>query len=199
MNPPPPRDTLKSLQKLAALPKEIRQNLFALSITRLTSLKRLCQSPEVACRFAIYLGRKVLKRAKKGRKGSTLATHYQMMTDALAGLEAWAKEPSEQLRRDMIDLQGRIYRQQDEHRKIRYASVRLIYDKNLLLFELALSIVICVPSVAGRVVYQLASRYCERYEAKRGSGLTPSSIAPLRHIIQFLLTEYGLSAKDLKK
>ena len=47
----PPRDVLRKVRKLALLPEEVRRSRWAVSITRLTVLKSLCQEPDVANRF----------------------------------------------------------------------------------------------------------------------------------------------------
>ena len=44
----PPRDVLRKVRKLALLPQEVRQSRWAVSITRLTVLKSLCQEPDRA-------------------------------------------------------------------------------------------------------------------------------------------------------
>ena len=51
MTLPPPRDVLIRIRKLAGLPEEIRESRWAVSITRLTVLKHLCQQPDLANRF----------------------------------------------------------------------------------------------------------------------------------------------------
>ena len=47
-------EVLRKVRKLALLPDEARRGQFAVSITRLTVLKSLCQQPEVASRFDRY-------------------------------------------------------------------------------------------------------------------------------------------------
>ncbi len=65
-----PPDVLRKIRKLASLPEEARQSRFAVSVTRLTVLKSLCEQPEVANRFVTYLARKVMERVEQG-KGRT--------------------------------------------------------------------------------------------------------------------------------
>jgi hypothetical protein len=90
-----PRNVLARIRKLALLPEEIKQSRWAVSITKLTTLKSLCQEPEVANRFVTFLARKNLERVQQGKgRSARLDTdvqtlHKQMMTDALAEMEAW--------------------------------------------------------------------------------------------------------------
>src|SRR3954454_23323959 len=95
METTPSREMLAKVRKLALLPQEAQGCTFAVSVTRLTSLKSLCQQPEVANRFVTHLARKVLQRVGQGkghsrRTGSaTDLAHRQMMAEALVQAEAW--------------------------------------------------------------------------------------------------------------
>src|SRR5258708_4187674 len=96
------RDVLARIRKLALLPEEVRQSRWAISITRLTTLKSLCQEPEAANRFVTYLVRKTVERVEAGRGQSRQSDkakqelHRQMMNEALAGMEAWIRDPSDE-------------------------------------------------------------------------------------------------------
>src|SRR5947209_6727025 len=97
-----PRDVIRKVRKLAQLPEEARRCQVAVSVTRLTVLKGLCQEPGVATRFVTHLARRTLERVEQGkgrssrRKGATDQPHRQMMAEALAGMEAWQRGPSEE-------------------------------------------------------------------------------------------------------
>ena len=65
MTRPVPRDVLRKVCKLAQLPEEVRQSRFAVSITRLTILKSLCQAEQPASGFVIFLARKTLGLASE--------------------------------------------------------------------------------------------------------------------------------------
>ena len=86
-----PREVLTRLKKLALLPDEIKQSRWAVSITKLTTLKSLCKEPEVANRFVVYLARKTLERVRHGKgRAAHLCTdvqhrHTELMTAAFNG------------------------------------------------------------------------------------------------------------------
>jgi hypothetical protein len=61
-----PPEVLRKVRKLAQLPDDARQSRLAVSVTRLTVLKSLCQQPELADRFVTYLAHKVLGRVEQG-------------------------------------------------------------------------------------------------------------------------------------
>lgn len=143
-----PHHVLLRLRKLALLPDEARHCQFAVSITRLTILKSLCQNHEVADRFVIHLARKTIEKVALGKSGSTHPAtpternHHDMMVEAIDRMEAWRQTPSEKLRQTLYELLGRMRAEQNEHRNIPYGAVRLITDSKLLLVEYALESVL---------------------------------------------------------
>jgi hypothetical protein len=124
MRQPSPPDVLRKVGKLARLPDEVRQSQFAVSVTRLTSLKSLCQDAEVADRFVTCLARRTLERLRRGRRRAehlpqeTARAHRRLMREALAVMEAWLREPSEARHRQLRDLQVRMRAEQDEYQRI---------------------------------------------------------------------------------
>src|SRR5262249_12418353 len=129
MSEPVPREILHRVRKLAQLPGEARQSQFAVSVTRLTILKSLCQQPGVANRFVTYLSRKVLERVEQGKgrapgpKGTTDLAHRKMMSEALAGMEAWQQRPSDDVRHALSDLLQRMQVEQNEYQNIAWGAV----------------------------------------------------------------------------
>jgi hypothetical protein len=184
-DPSLPRDDLQRIRKLAALPEKIRRTRWAVSITRLTVLKSLCQPHERANRFVAHLARKAFGRLKHAKETSahpvapTELSHQEMMTEALEGLAACQHAPTEKLRRTLSELHGRMVAEQNEYRNIPFGALRLITDGNLFLFEYALSCVLAHERVVGTWVYQTARQYTERYDSSQGTGLISASI-PLR-------------------
>ena len=94
MTRPVPAEVLRKIRKLAQFPGEARRSQFTVEVTRLTVLKSLCQKREAANRFVTYLARKIWERVEQGKgrssrpKGATDRTHREMMSEALAGMEA---------------------------------------------------------------------------------------------------------------
>jgi len=198
MTEPVPRDVFRKVRKLAQLTEEVRQSRFGASVTRLTVLKRLCQETGAANRFVTCLARKTLQRVKRGQGRSAHAdtpkqrAHRQMMTKALQGMEKWQRQPTEDLQRELRDLQSRMQAEQNEYKKIAWGPVRLITDSELLLFEYALHCLSSPPDEAGHWVYQTARHYAERYESRYGTGLTPASAPLVQDIVDFWVREFGL-------
>jgi hypothetical protein len=202
MTEPIPPEVLRRARKLAHLPDEARQSRFAVSVTRLTVLKSLCAQPEVANRFVTYLARKVLERVeqRKGRaarpKGATDLAHREMMSEAVAGMEAWQQRPTGGLRQALGDLQRRMQAEQNEYKNIPWGAVRVVTDWELFLFEQALGCLLH-PREAGPWAYQMARDYAERYDPSHGTGLTPASAPLLQDIADFWVREVGITDEEL--
>jgi DNA-binding MarR family transcriptional regulator len=197
-----PPEVLRKVRKLAQLPDDAWQSRLAVSVTRLTVLKSLCQQPELADRFVTYLAHKVLERVEQGtghasrpKKAADLV-HREMMSAALAGMEAWQQGPTENLRRALGDLYQRMKGEQNEHRNIPYGAVRLIEDRDLFLCEQALACLLH-PQESGNWAYKVARDYAEHYDPSHGTGLTPASAPLLQDIADFWMREVGVTDKEL--
>lgn len=203
MSPTVPPEVLRKIRKLAALPEEARQCHFAVSITRLTVLKSLCQEPTVANRFVTFLARQTFQRVEAGqghtrkRPPDEDQTHRQLMREALAALEEWPEAPAEEDRQRLWSLLGRIRDEQNEHRRIKWGSVRIITDNDLLVIEDALRCVLH-PHAAGVFAYQTARQYAEDYDPSYGTGLIPASAPLVQHIADFWMREFGLNAESIR-
>jgi hypothetical protein len=203
MTPPPPRDVLLRIRKLAGLPEEIGESRGAVPVTRLTVLKSLCRRPDLANRFVAHLAREALNHLdeEEGRSDHpfTLSeqSHRRMMEDALDGMAAWQRSPTEELRRTLSELLGRMRAEQNEHRNIPFGAVRSITDPKLLISEYAVECHLAVEREVGTWAYQTARRYTERYESSQGTGLVSASIPFVRDVVDFWMTEYALTSESL--
>jgi hypothetical protein len=203
MTPPPPRDVLLRIRKLAGLPEEVRESRWAVSVTRLTVLKSLCRQPDLANRFVAHLARKSLDHLdeEKGRSAhpATLSdqSHLRMTDNALDGMAAWQRSPMEKVRRTLSELLGRMRAEQNEHRNVPFGAVRLITDPKLLISEYAVECHLAADREVGMWAYQTARQYTERYDPSRGMGLVSASIPLVRDVVDFWMTEYALTAESL--
>jgi hypothetical protein len=201
MTQPVPREVLLKVRKLVQLAADLRRGQ-DFSVTRLTSLKSLCQEPDRANRFVTYLARKTLERVEQGKgrsghpgKPKDLA-HRRMMAEALAEMEAWLQNPTESRRQGLWDTLVRMQAEQNEVQRIQWGSVRIVRDWDLLLFEDALRCLLN-PGGAGHWAYQMARDYAERYDARHFNGLVPRSAPLVQDIADFWCGTFGLDAADL--
>jgi hypothetical protein len=194
---------LRKVRKRALLPEEVRQSRFAVSATRLTVLKSLCQEASVANRFVTALARKTLERVEHGQGRSAHRgtpddlAHRQMMAEALAEMDVWNGEATEARKQRLWDLLRQMREQQDEYQNIKWGAVRLIDDWELLLFEYAVRCLLNPPHEAGYWAYQTARHYAERYDSRYGTGLIPATAPLMQDIADFWLQEFGLDRETL--
>src|SRR5438132_14152684 len=103
-------EVLRKVRKLALLPDEARRGQFAVSITRLTVLKSLCQQPEVANRFVTYLAQRTREKVEEKAKQpgylsmEEWARHREMIDEAVTALEEYLNQPSEKRRSRLREL-----------------------------------------------------------------------------------------------
>jgi hypothetical protein len=198
-----PREVLRKLRRLAQLPEEARQGRFAVSITRLTVLKSLCQPPEVANRFVTYLARRTRQKVEeKARRPGFLskeewARHRAMIDRTVTALENYLARPAEQRRSGLWTLFHELAGEQNEYRRVYGGPVRQIKDNDLLLVEYALRTVLADEASASLWAYQTARCYAERYDASHGTGLTPASAPLLQDIADFWMQEFGLTPESI--
>jgi hypothetical protein len=203
LRPIPPK-VLAKVRKLAQLVQDVRQNPFAVPVTRLTVLKSLCQEPAVANRFALYLASKTLEAVRQGKRRSgrpekaTDQAHQALMAEALAAMTAWLRRPTEALREDLRQLLWSLRSEQDTYTNVAWGAVRNITDWELLLVEYALECLLRPAEEAGHWAYQLARHYAERYDSRRGTGLIPASVPSIQDIVDFWMQELDLDAEALR-
>lgn len=194
---------LQKVRKLTQLPDEVRNARHAVSVTRLTVLKSLCQQQDVANRFVTYLARQTHERLERGESrsrrptGATDTAHREMMSQALTDMEAWQRKPSEERRRSMSNLLVRMRAEQNEHKNIPFGAMRLITDWELMLFEHALRCHLNPPHEAGTHVYQMARDYAERYDPSCGTGLIPASAPLIQDIADFWRNELAITEENI--
>jgi len=202
MSPSIPRDVIRRVRKLVQLAHELHQGEKAFEVTRLTILKGLCEDPILANRFVAYLAHKTLDRVETGegrtrqRPPKQATPHLRLMQDALKAMDQWLEGPTEALRHQLLDLLGNMRAEQNEFKRIKSNSVRIIHDMDLLLFEYAIETFL-TPEWSGTGAYQTARHYAERYEAHSFAGLPPTSAPLVQDIVDFWISLFDLDPAAL--
>jgi hypothetical protein len=167
---------------------------FAIPITRLTSIKSLCQDEVAAAQFALYLAKILQSQMQAESCPSHLSpseweTHTTIVTNAVTEMERYIDKPLpegkqslQKLVRQIDELQG------DDVRKISWSTVHFVKSGNLLKLEYAIR---CFtdrdfPYYA----YKLAREVTESYEPRHGTGLIPESVPKLLEIAEFWCQYY---------
>jgi hypothetical protein len=162
---------------------------YAISITRLTSIKSFCQDEDAAKQFALFMA----KRTQAHMLASSRPEHHSpeewqtfltLFEDAIALMEAEAKAHTQagtsaisKFRRDIEALQG------NDHRNIPWGTVHFVRSGDLLKLTYALQ---CFDSRdVAFWAYKLAREYVEEYNPSYGTGIIPKSIPMLLDVAEF--------------
>ena len=151
------------------------------NLTRLTVLKKWFETPYRLPSFGIFIANQASRQAHDTTKEADEL--FREARDILADVNVF--EPNIPRTRAMR-LHARLSAFQNERREIRWASVRLIRDNNMLLVESGLGLYLWHgESPTGG--YRLAASYCEHYDPRHGNGLNGPSINRIEEIAGFVL------------
>ena len=182
------------IKKWIQTTKEVETARFAISITRLTSIKSLCTDEVAAEKFALYIAKRVQQQMNQATcpehfTDEEWEQHKQLVDEAIALMESYLESPTyenpqslRRLLREIDDLQG------DNYRNFRWTTVRFVRSGDLLKLDYALRCFVekNFPDWA----YKLAREYVERYSLHSGSGIITESIPMLLEVAEFWCQYY---------
>jgi hypothetical protein len=183
-----PKAVLSRVRKLAQIAKELAEGA-NFSITRLTTLKSLCEVPEVAAHFAVYLANQTSRRISEMSSPPHLSNgewrmHNELITSSVERLGRYVERPSDPEREALGEVLRELESVNDEYESIPYGMVRIIQDKNVLIVEDAVRCVLSAYSAPSQA-YHLARVYAERYDPRYGTGFIPESAPLVMDIVDF--------------
>jgi len=193
----PPSSTSKVIPKirqLATMAAELREGA-SFNITRLTTLKSLCEDATATARFALHLATlthgKMKDRACPSHLDPEQWEYYKQVVDeAIRQMERYLEHPIEEeadlVRAWLSDVRAI----QNTYRNQAWGPVRILHSTEVLLIEYALSCLL-QPTASADWGYRLARQYAERYNSRYGTGLIPES-APLVEDIADFWCQYHL-------
>src|SRR5687768_12311519 len=108
MRQKPPKAVLSRVRKLAQIAKELAEGA-NFSITRLTTLKSLCEDPEVAAHFAVCLANHTSRRISEMSSPLHLSNskwrmHNQLLERAVERLQSYVEGPADPKREQLRNL-----------------------------------------------------------------------------------------------
>jgi hypothetical protein len=180
----PPSSTAKvvpKIRQLATVARELREGA-SFNITRLTTLKSLCEDATAAACFAVHLAtlthRKMQEKPCPSHLDAEQWAHYkQMVETAVQAMQQYVEQPTTQTTNPLWTLQSQVRALQNTYRNQAWGPVRIIHSTEVLLIEYALSCLL-QPTSSADWGYHLARQYAERYDPRYATGLIPAS-APL--------------------
>lgn len=187
----PPGKTSKVLPKirqLANIAMELREGA-SFNITRLTTLKSLCEDATAAAPFAVHLAKLTHKKMQETSCPSHLDpakwAHYTQVVDtALRAMQRYVEQPTPQTTNPLWGLQSQVRALQDRYEQQAWGPVRIIDSTEVLLIEYALSCLL-QPTASADWGYRLARQYAERYNSRYGTGLIPESAPMVEDMADF--------------
>jgi hypothetical protein len=176
------RKVIKKVEKLDGIAEELRRGGH-FSITRLTTIKSLCEDPEAAGAFALFLARKIQKRM---REEEAPKRYRELVNRAVRELKPYLDDPAEERRERLRSLSREIEAEQDEYENIPWGVVRNVKSFDLLVVEHALKAVLRGDE-ATFWLYHAARDYTGRTDE-----LVPRSAPMVEEIAGFWRKHFGI-------
>jgi hypothetical protein len=176
------------IRRLVNVAMELHQGKF-FNITRLTTLKSLCEDPKDAAQFALHIAKLTYRKMQNKACPSHLAPEKweygkQMANEAIRQMERTLEESTEEnkdlLRARLLDVRAF----QDRYEKQAWGPVRIVESREVLIVEQALYCLL-QPSASADWGYRIAREYAERYNPRYGTGLIPESVPMVEEIADF--------------
>src|SRR5271166_4379057 len=180
-----PKDPLaRQIQKLDEIVEAIRRKE-NVQVTRLTVVKKLCENPEAAGAFAMFLARKSQARLRE-KQGNQ--RYRQLVNRAIREMKPYLADPTEARKERLWSLLWEIEAEQNEYENISWGMVRNIKSWDLLIVEKALRTILRTDE-APYWLYQAARDYV-------GSSmfLEKASIPKIEEIARFWRRYFKIKA-----
>jgi len=179
-------------EKLLTVAAEIKEYGSA-NLTRLTVLKRWFEPPHRLSSFAIFIA----KRAS-GRKGKSTGEADRLFRKArilLKGTNIFCPEVPKEAAEKLYD---HLHAFQNEHKRLRWGTARIIKNHHLFLIEEGLRVYLWHSNLP-QEGYRLAANYCKHYDPSYGDCLTGPSYTKIHEIVRFMFTIEALEDGGTKR
>ena len=176
------------IRQLARIATDLHEGA-SFNITRLTTLKSLCEDATDAARFAVHLAqltyRKMQEKACPFHLDPQQWEYYKQVVDeAIRQMQRYIDHPTQEAA-DLVQARFSDVRAiQNTYRNQAWGPVRIIHSTEVLLIEYALSCLL-QPTASADWGYHLARQYAERYNSRCGTGLIPESAPMVEDIADF--------------
>jgi len=148
--------------------------------TRLTVLKKWFQVSSRVKSFAIFVAKRASSRSGKVNSGEKEL--FNLSRELLNGIDVGKPLIDKRKARGLC---SKLRAFQNDHKRTRWAVIRIIKNWNLYLVEQGLQIYLGSANDAA-AGYKLASDYCRHYDPRYGSTLNSGSTHKLKEIISFM-------------
>jgi hypothetical protein len=179
---------IPKIRQLARIATDLHEGA-SFNITRLTTLKSLCEDATAAARFAVHLAQLTYKRMQEKACPFHLDPekweyYKQVVDEAIRQMQRYVEQPTTQTTNPLWTLQSQVRDLQNTYRNQAWGPVRIIHSTEVLLIEYALSCLL-QSTASADWGYHLARQYAERYNASYATGLIPESAPLVEDIADF--------------
>jgi hypothetical protein len=176
------------IRRLAQIAADLRKGEH-FEVTRLTTVKSLCEDAQAAAQFALHLAKVTSRKMQERDCPSHLDPEkweycQQVVAEAIRQMERYLNNPTEE-EADMVRAWLSDVRAiQNTYRNQAWGPVRIIQSTDVLLVEYALSCLL-QPHASADWGYRMAREYAERYDSRYSTGLIPESAPMVEDIADF--------------
>jgi hypothetical protein len=186
------------ISNLAQIAVELR-NGKSFSITRLTTIKRLCDDVTAGREFALHISKLAQQTMDRldtpDHIGQNNWSRFkEVVGRAIIYMEGSLTKRTAESESQMLELLSEIHHLQDTYENQRWGPVRIIASSEALVVEHALRCFL-YPSEGPYWAYHLAREYAEEYDANYGNGLILKSAPMMEEIAEFW-RNYYLNRRD---
>ena len=181
------------IRRFAKIAEELRRGK-DFSITRLTTIKSLCNEPDTSAHFVLHFSKLAQKKMESQDCPNYVSPkkwlqYKNLVSEAIIHMENYLEERSNENESILRDLLHKIQELQNEYDNQRWGPVRIIESNEALLVEYALRCIMS-PSDSSYWSYLVAREYAERYDPSYGTGLIPESAPMVKEIADFWCNYY---------
>jgi len=157
------------------------------SITKLISIKSLCKDDLIRHKYCFYLYKCLSQRLFDTNHNILLDDRLQPVFILIKSVFDLSQEEllspnSDELLRKLLN---QLLAYQNETKKVKWTTVRLIKNNELLTLELLLSCLLENEETAQNLAYHATRNYVEKYNSFIGTGLITDSIPALEEVLVF--------------
>lgn len=182
------------IKKLAKLTQDLYQG-DSFNITRLTTLKSLCNCHELSIKFVHYLAVCTANRMKEETPShiekEKWEQHKKLVNKATLQIKIYIENNNSINVELLRSLLNQLIQLQNKYKKQKWGAVRIIESSDTLLVEEAIKCVLS-PRDFQIGAYHVGRCYAEKYNPRYGTGLIPESAPFMEDIVQFWIDYYDL-------
>jgi hypothetical protein len=179
-------ENIRRVQRLEDALEDLRDgNSRYFSITKLTSIKSLCKDDYFRKEYCVYLATLVLNKSKAlaGKDGAERI--IELIQSAHRIIINIANDSSNKNVVAAREILSQLRGFQDQYIRVKWSTVRIINDKDILILEDILQSLLTQTDNAASYAYDATRTYVEKYDPLHGTGLVVESIPMLEKIVYF--------------